>query len=519
MEAIQAGWLSILPPVIAIILAFLTKEVISSLMLGVLSGSLIYAVLAHDGIMMVAAKTVETAFSTMGGTGGSVSKFNILLFLSLLGALVVVVTKAGGSKAYGNWAAKKLRSQTAAQLATSALGALIFIDDYFNCLTVGTVMRPVTDKYGISREKLAYIIDATAAPICIIAPVSSWAAAVGSNLSVTGQFESDLAAFVATIPFNFYAVLSLIMVVTLCITKWDFGPMEKAQYRARTTGDLGVDASQEEINNQVPTKGKVYDLIVPVASLIVFSILAMLYTGGYFTDPEITNLQQAFGNCDSSAALVIGGFCALVVAFCLFVPRKLLSFKEFMESITDGVKSMASANVILVLAWTLGAICSDVLCTGEYVKQIVLESSFPIAIIPAVIFVVAAFLSFSTGTAWGTFGILIPIVVEIAASAAPELMVVSLAATLAGSVFGDHCSPISDTTILSSTGAGCNHIAHVSTQMPYAMLVAACSFVGYLVAGFTDSNLAFSLGAAVLTMLAAVFMLHKMAVKKEAQKA
>ena len=491
MEAIQAGWLSILPPVIAIVLAFLTKEVISSLTLGILSGAVIYAALSYDGVVMVAAKTVETAFSTMGATGGSVSKFNILLFLSLLGALVVVVTKAGGSKAYGNWAANKLRSATAAQLATSALGALIFIDDYFNCLTVGTVMKPVTDKYGISREKLAYIIDATAAPICIIAPVSSWAAAIGSSLSVTGEFESDLAAFVATIPFNFYALLSLVMVIILC-------------------------ASEEQENAAMPTgKGRVYDLVIPVLALIIFSILAMLYTGGYFTQADVTTLQQAFGNCDSSASLVMGGFGALLVAFLLFVPRRLLGFKAFMESITEGVKSMASANIILVLAWTLGSICSDVLGTGEYVKSVVLASHFPVAIIPAVIFAVAAFLSFSTGTAWGTFGILIPIVVEICASAAPELLIVSLSATLAGSVFGDHCSPISDTTILSSTGAGCNHIAHVSTQMPYALLVAVCSFVGYVVAGFTNANLLLSLGTAVVLLLAVTILLHRIAVKKE----
>ena len=514
MEAIQAGWLSILPPVIAIVLAFLTKEVISSLTLGILSGAVIYAALSYDGVVMVAAKTVETAFSTMGATGGSVSKFNILLFLSLLGALVVVVTKAGGSKAYGNWAANKLRSATAAQLATSALGALIFIDDYFNCLTVGTVMKPVTDKYGISREKLAYIIDATAAPICIIAPVSSWAAAIGSSLSVTGEFESDLAAFVATIPFNFYALLSLVMVIILCVTNLDFGPMEKAQYRAKTQGILG--ASEEQENAAMPTgKGRVYDLVIPVLALIIFSILAMLYTGGYFTQADVTTLQQAFGNCDSSASLVMGGFGALLVAFLLFVPRRLLGFKAFMESITEGVKSMASANIILVLAWTLGSICSDVLGTGEYVKSVVLASHFPVAIIPAVIFAVAAFLSFSTGTAWGTFGILIPIVVEICASAAPELLIVSLSATLAGSVFGDHCSPISDTTILSSTGVGCNHIAHVSTQMPYALLVAVCSFVGYVVAGFTNANLLLSLGSAVVLLLAVTILLHRIAVKKE----
>ena len=413
------------------------------------------------------------------------SKFNILLFLALLGALVVVVNKAGGSQAYGTWASTKLKGPVSAQLATSALGALIFIDDYFNCLTVGTVMKPVTDKFGISREKLAYI-DATAAPICIIAPVSSWAAAVGSNLAVTGAFESDLAAFVATIPFNLYAILSLVMVISVCCVNLDFGPMEQAQYRARTTGDLG--AREEDESQQAPSgKGRVYDLVVPVLALILFSILAMLYTGGYWTDPEIQGLQAAFGNCDSSASLVLGGFGALVVAFLLFVPRKVLSFTDFMGSITEGVKSMAAADIILVLAWTLGSMCSDILSTGEYVKDVVLQYSFPVAVIPAVIFAVAAFLSFSTGTAWGTFGILIPIVVDICASAAPQLLVIALAATLAGSVFGDHCSPISDTTILSSTGASCSHLAHVSTQIPYAMLVAGCSFVGYLVAGFTEN--------------------------------
>lgn len=244
----------------------------------------------------------------------------------------------------------------------------------------------------------------------------------------------------------------------------------------------------------------------------------MLYTGGYFTQADVTSLQQAFGNCDSSASLVMGGFGALVVAFLLFVPRKLISFQEFMGSITEGVKSMASANIILVLAWTLGAICSDVLSTGDYVKSVVLASQFPVAIIPAVIFAVAAFLSFSTGTAWGTFGILIPIVVEICASAAPELLVVALAATLAGSVFGDHCSPISDTTILSSTGAGCNHLAHVSTQMPYALLVAGCSFAGYLVAGFTNANLVLSLGTAVVLLFASTFVLHRVAIRKESKR-
>ena len=515
MEAIQAGWLSILPPIIAIVLAFITKEVISSLLLGILSGAFIYSFLTETGVLMTLVRTVEVTFGTMGQTGGSVSKFNILLFLALLGALVVVVNKAGGSQAYGAWASTKLKSPVSAQLATSALGALIFIDDYFNCLTVGTVMKPVTDKFGISREKLAYIIDATAAPICIIAPVSSWAAAVGSNLAVTGAFESDLAAFVATIPFNLYAILSLVMVISVCCINLDFGPMEQAQYRARTTGDLG--AREEDESQQAPSgKGRVYDLVVPVLALILFSILAMLYTGGYWTDPEIQGLQAAFGNCDSSASLVLGGFGALVVAFLLFVPRKVLSFTDFMGSITEGVKSMAAADIILVLAWTLGSMCSDILSTGEYVKDVVLQYSFPVAVIPAVIFAVAAFLSFSTGTAWGTFGILIPIVVDICASAAPQLLVIALAATLAGSVFGAHCYHLSDTTILSSTGASCSHLAHVSTQIPYAMLVAGCSFVGYLVAGFTE-NVFITLVASVALLLICMAVLHRRAAQRHAQ--
>lgn len=515
MSAIQAGWLSVLPPIIAIALAFLTKEVITSLMVGILSGSLIYALLTEQGIMAVAVETVEGAFRTMSQTCGDPDKFNILLFLALLGALVVAVTRAGGSRAYGIWASSRLKSPRAALMATSALGALIFIDDYFNCLTVGTVMTPVTDKNNISRAKLAYIIDATAAPICIIAPISSWAAAVGSNLAVTGAFESDLAAFVATIPLNLYAILSLVMVFVISITPMDYGPMAQQEYLAKTEGDLGKVRQSSQANMAISVKGKVYDLVVPVLALVIFSVLAMLHTGGYWNDPDITTMQQAFGNCDSSASLVLGGFGALIVASLLFVPRKVLKFKEFTDSITEGVKSMVSANVILVLAWTLGAMCRDVLNTGEYVKTLVEASSFPLALLPAIIFVVAAFLSFSTGTAWGTFSILIPITVEICRAAAPELMVVSLAATLAGSVFGDHCSPISDTTILSSTGAGCDHLVHVATQMPYALTVAGCSVVGYLVAGATKGNILITLAVSFIMLLSVIPVLHGITVRKQ----
>ena len=358
-------------------------------------------------------------------------------------------------------------------LSTSLLGSLIFIDDYFNCLTVGTVMKPVTDKHGISREKLAYIIDATAAPICIIAPVSSWAAAIISQISDSG-IADPMSVFIASIPYNLYAILTLIMVVTLCATKLDFGPM--AKYNSAKP----VKEVDEGSKNG---KGKVFDLLIPIISLIIFSVLAMLQVGGYFEGGM--TIGQAFGETDASVALVYGGFGALIVTFLLYIPRKVLSFKEFMESIVEGIKSMAPAFAILTFAWTISGICRDLLGTGVYVGEIVKSSSIPMAIIPAIVFATAAFLSFSMGTAWGTFGILIPIVATICIEAAPEFLVMAIAATLAGSVFGDHCSPISDTTILSSTGAECDHINHVSSQIPYACVVAVCAFVGYLVAGFT----------------------------------
>ncbi len=513
MEAIQVGFLSLLPPIIAISLALITKEVISSLMIGILSGTLIYAL--NTGLNPIVG-TVETTFQLMANR----FDFNIILFLALLGALVAVVTMAGGSRAYGRWASSKLKTKRSSLLATSALGALIFIDDYFNCLTVGTVMKPVTDKHNISRAKLAYIIDATAAPICIIAPISSWAAAVGSNLAATGAFESDLAAFVSTIPYNLYALLSIVMVIALCVVDLDFGPMERAEIKAQA-GNLGaVDAEVQE-HYKASEKGRVFDMLIPIGALIIFSILAMLHNGGFWgDDPAIAgNIAAAFGNCEASPALVVGGFAALVVAFILFVPRKLIGFREFMGGITEGAKSMIPADIILILAWTISGVCRDLLSTGEYVKGIVEGSAMPAFLIPALIFAIAAFLSFAMGTAWGTFGILIPIIVPVCEGIAPELLVVALSATLAGSVFGDHCSPISDTTILSSTGAGCDHIQHVSTQMPYAITVAACCFVGYIVAGLTKglptaANIGATLGTSVVLLLVVLVVLHKLSLKK-----
>ncbi len=502
MEPYYAGILSLLPPVIAITLALITKEVISSLLVGILTGTLIYSL--NTGLNPIVG-TVDITFKLMTQR----MDVSILLFLALLGALVVVVSMAGGSRAYGRWASEKLRSKRSAQLATSALGALIFIDDYFNCLTVGTVMKPVTDKYGVSRAKLAYIIDATAAPVCIIAPVSSWAAAVGSNLQITGAFESDLAAFVSTIPYNLYALLSIFLVVVLSCTNLDFGPMAKAEQRARR-GDLGAIDTSSSSGMKISEKGQVYDMLIPVIALIIFSVLGMLYNGGYWgEDPAYHSIGAAFGNCVAAEALVLGGFGALVVAFLLFVPWGVVRFRDFMGGIGEGVKSMVPADIILILAWTISGVCRDLLMTGEFVRDSVEKSSIPGALLPAIIFMIAAFLSFAMGTAWGTFGILIPIVVPACAAIAPQLLVVSLSATLAGSVFGDHCSPISDTTILSSTGAGCNHIEHVSTQMMYSILVACCCVVGYLVAGFTNANVLLTLVASVVVLMVALVILHK----------
>ena len=494
MEAIDVGILSILPPIIAIALALITKEVISSLLVGIFFGTFTYAFCSDLGFM----GGLNATFSLMAQKIGDNAM--MILFLSLLGILVVLVTAGGGSQAYGVWAATKIKNKKMAQLATGLLGFIIFVDDYFNCLTVGTVMKPVTDKYRIARAKLAYLIDSTAAPVCIIAPVSSWAAAVGSTLSGAGIFESDIMAFIATIPLNLYALLTITMVVVVAVTKISYGPMREIERRAELENELGA-LNSEAVAKTDDSKGQVKDLLIPIISLILLSLAAMLYTGGFFSG-EGVNIVEAFGNCDSSRSLVFGGFGAIVVTFVLYMPRKILTFKDFMGSVNDGIKMMVPAITILVLAWTISGVCGDLLSTGEYIGGVVERSSFPLQFLPVVIFLVAAFLSFSMGTAWGTFGILIPIVIlicEESMATDPSLMTATLAATLGGSVFGDHCSPISDTTILSSTGATCNHIDHVSTQIPYAMTVAACCFVGYIVAGFT-ANIFATLGTSLLLL-------------------
>ncbi len=511
MEVHTVGMLSLLPPVIAIILALITKEVISSLIAGILTGTFIYAMADVDGIVRVGTRTLEVTVNLMSEKLAENS--SILIFLGILGAIVVVVTKAGGSKAYGEWAVKKIKSKNGAKIYTFLLGIIIFIDDYFNCLTVGTVMRPVTDKYKISREKLAYIIDATAAPICIIAPISSWAASVISQMSDSGL--NGIQDFMKTIPFNLYAILTIIMVLILCFTNLEFGQMakyEKLANSGKENEDVMSNDEDDELSKiSISEKGKVYDLVIPIGVLIVSSIISMLYVGGYFEGG--ISLAQAFGNTNAGPALALSGFFTLIITFLLFVPRKVLTFKEFMDGIGSGVKSMVGAYIILTLAWTISGVCRDLLNTGGYVGGLVEGSTMAGILIPVVAFCVSGILAFSMGTSWGTFGILIPIITVVCQNTAPDLIIISISAVLAGSVFGDHCSPISDTTILSSTGARCNHINHVATQIPYTLVVAFACVMGYIVAGATKS-LILTWVVALSTMLITLFILNNKS-KKE----
>ena len=470
-------WWSLVPPVLAIVLALVTKEVYSSLFIGVAVGALLYTGF-HPWNAFVA------FFDIMKDS----MNLNILIFDILLGMIVVLMAKSGGSAAYGNWAGTKIKSKRSALLATTGLGILIFVDDYFNCLTVGSVMRPVTDRFKVSRAKLAYIIDATAAPVCIIAPISSWAVAVASEVEEAG----GLNAFVRTIPYNLYAILTIVMVFALCFTDFDFGPMEKAEAgrEERRTG-----AAEETLKRK---KGTVLDLALPVVTLIVCAILGMAYVGGFFAGTGKA-FTEAIGE-NPTAGLTLGTFAALVVALALYLPRRIMGLREFMTGIIDGIKTMIPALTILILAWGLGGVCREMIGTGIFVSHFVSAVNLPFGFLPAIVFAVAAFLSFSMGTAWGTFGILLPIVSMMCAGGeGAAVLIPALGATLAGSVYGDHCSPISDTTILASTGAQCEHLRHVETQLPYATLVAAVCFFGYLVAGFSEN--------AWITILSSVVLL------------
>ncbi|MBO5986848.1 MAG: Na+/H+ antiporter NhaC family protein [Lachnospiraceae bacterium] len=477
---IETGWLSILPPLIAIALALITKEVYSSLFIGIMSGMLIYAFAGNGNIFSAAAMMFDMMSSKIADNA------YMIIFLALLWAVVSLVSKSGGSQAYGRWAGSKLKTKRSAAFATSLLGMLIFIDDGFNCLTVGTVMRPITDRLRISREKLAYIIDATAAPICIIAPVSSWAVAVASEVSETNGFN----VFLSTIPYNFYAIMTIFMVFLISFTGKDFGPMKKAEEEAAKRNiEDGTEAKTEE------TKGRVIDLVLPIVVLIVCAILGMAYVGGFF---EGVSFSEAIGK-NPTAGLSLGAFAGLLCAGLLYLPRKLMKPKEFIENIVGGIGSIVPPMLILILSWSLGGVCRQLIGTGEFISGFVNDSNLPFGFLPFLIFVIAALMSFSMGTSWGTFGMLIPIVTMICETeAAAALLIPALGATLAGSVYGDHCSPISDTTILASTGADCKHIRHVETQLPYATLVAIVCAIGYLIAGFMKTPVVAILTAVIL---------------------
>ena len=470
--------LALLPPIIAIVLALITKEVYSSLFVGILSGALLYAGFNPW-------HTVTGTFDVMIGKLSDSWNVGILIFLVVLGMMVALINRAGGSAAYGRWASAHIRTKTGALLSTIALGVLIFIDDYFNCLTVGSVMRPVTDKHGISRAKLAYLIDATAAPVCIIAPISSWAAAV-SSVAPEGE---GLTLFIRSIPYNLYALLTIGMMLLCAVMRVDFGKMRIHEQNAEA-GDLFTTDSRPYADEQAPEdngRGHVFDLILPIAVLIVCCVGTMVYTGGFFDPASSAYLDfvTAFSGSDASTGLVLGSFLALIFTFLLFVPRRVVTFKQFSGALCDGFKAMVPAILILTFAWTLSGVTNN-LGAKVYVAEVVRHAAGGLAnFLPAIVFLIAVGLAFATGTSWGTFGVLLPIVCSIFPSG--ELMVIAVSACLAGAVCGDHCSPISDTTIMASTGAQCDHIAHVSTQLPYALTVAAVSFVGYILAGFVQN--------------------------------
>ena len=471
-----------LPAVIAIVLALVTKQVYISLFFGIFVGAMMYA----GGNPLKALFTLYQVMSEK--VGGNTP---IIVFLVVLGILVVLMQKSGGAKAYGDWAGKKIKSKGGALAATAGLGCLIFVDDYFNCLTVGSVMRPVTDKFKISRAKLAYIIDATAAPVCIIAPISSWAAAVA------GELEGDgLIVFISTIPFNVYALLTLVMVFALCFLKFDFGKMKKNDYIAETTGDLHAGAAtNDEKTEEIKAnpRGKVQHLLIPVIVLIVCCIGGMLFTGFYYnwdtglidTELQSANFIEAFSNCDAGLSLAIGSTVALFIIAIYYMITRTVSFKEITGSFTEGFKAMVPAILILTFAWSISGIMGakgGYLDAQSFVAENLANSNFPQFLFPAIFFILAGAIAFSTGTSWGTFGVLVPIAVTILGGSG-TLTLITVSACLGGAVYGDHISPISDTTILASAGAECNHVDHVNTQLPYATVVAVIAALAYVVAG------------------------------------
>ena len=500
----HATFWALVPPLVAIILALITKEVYSSLFLGIIVGGLFYSGFSFEGTL--------THIFNEGLIAQLSDAYNvgILIFLVFLGIMVSLMNKAGGSGAFGKWASEHVKTRVGAQLATVLLGCLIFIDDYFNCLTVGSVMRPVTDAKKISRAKLAYLIDATAAPVCIIAPISSWAAAV-SGFAPEGT--NGLMLFIKAIPYNYYALLTILMMILIAVFGVEFGPMAKHEANAKN-GDLFSGTEVKDTSDQVDInhKGRVIDLILPVIVLIASCVIGMIYTGGFFSGESFID---SFANSDASVGLVLGSFVGLAITLVFYLIRRVLSFKDCMKCITEGFIAMVPAITILALAWTLKAM-TDSLGAAEYVAGIVETSagSF-LNFLPAIIFVIAAFLAFATGTSWGTFGILIPITLNVfPLESGNPISIICVSACMAGAVCGDHCSPISDTTIMSSAGARCDHISHVSTQLPYALMAAAVSFVTYMVSGFVKNAVIPLIIGIVMMVIAILFVRY--VTKKEA---
>lgn len=511
-EAIGSMW-SLLPPVVAIGLALITKEVYSSLFIGILTGGLLFAIANGSGFEGMFNTVVKEGIITNIADSYNVG---ILVFLVVLGIIVVLMNRAGGSSAYGEWAAAHIKTRKGACISTFVLGALIFVDDYFNCLTVGSVMRPVTDKHKVSRAKLAYLIDATAAPICIIAPISSWAAAVAGTVDGVNGIQ----LFIDTIPYNLYAMLTIIMVIFIAMSDTDYSLMKIHEDNARK-GDIFTTRNKAYPDDDKPkhTRGRVIDLILPVVILIVMCVIGMIYTGGFF---EGEDFITAFANCDASFGLALGSIGALLIIILYFIGRRVLSFTDCMDSIAAGFKQMVPAILILCFAWTLKSMTS-LLEAGPFVSGLVESVSAIRILLPLILFVVAIGLSFATGTSWGTFGILIPIVTgvfstELASTAEtgiiPEMVIICISACLAGAVCGDHCSPISDTTIMASTGAQCDHVNHVSTQMPYVFTVAGVCAVGYIISGFVQ-NVFVVLGASIVMMLAVLFAIKAISKSKK----
>ena len=498
-----ATFWALLAPIIAIVLALITKEVYSSLVIGIIVGGAIYAGGNFEGTLV---HVVSDGF--IANLSDSYN-MGIIIFLVLLGALVAMMNKAGGSAAFGRWATAHIKSRRGAQLATIALGVLIFIDDYFNCLTVGSVMRPVTDSHKISRAKLSYIIDATAAPVCIIAPISSWAAAVAGFARSAGA-ESGIKLFIEAIPYNFYALLTIAMMIFLAVTGFDYGPMKKHEKNAKENGDLFTSGTAQAIEEMaVNEKGRVCDLIVPIIVLIISCVVGMIYSGGFFSGESFID---SFSNSDASVGLALGAFVSIIITVIFYLCRRVLSFKDLMESLPEGFKAMVPAIMILACAWTLKAM-TDSLGAKIFISQLVEGSAAGFqALLPAIIFLIAVGLSFATGTSWGTFGILIPIVLSVFGAGEP-ITIVAISACMAGAVCGDHCSPISDTTIMASAGGQCDHLNHVSTQLPYAFTVAGVSAVSYIIAGFIP-NWMIVLPIALVLMIGTLFVIKAVTNKK-----